>query len=98
MVSAGQICEIIRNYVSQGDANKFVLDFSALSYNIHKSRNAEAIRLANEIESKLADLRGGFISKSVFLESLRDLVKPSANSYVIMVVDCVRSVNQPAVL
>ena len=96
-MSAGQIREVISSYVSKGDADKFLLDFSVLSYNIHKLGNPEAIRLANEIESKLADLRGGFISKSIFLESLRNLIKPSANSYAVLVTYS-GSLNQVAVL
>jgi hypothetical protein len=98
MASASQIRESVSSYLQHGDADKFILEFSALSYNIHRHGNPEAIRVANEIESKLADLRGGFISKSVFLESLGDLVKPSANNYVVMYLDCSGSVNQRAVL
>jgi len=97
MVSANQIRQIVLSYLSDSDADKFVLSFSAASYNIHKNGNPEAIRLANEVESKLADLRGGFVSKSIFKENLRDLIKPSANNYVVMVLDYSCSVNQRAV-
>ncbi|SRR5712692_10200284 len=98
MASAGQIREIVSSYLSHGDADKFVLEFSVASYNIHKHGNAEAIRLANEVESRLADLRGRFISKSVFVEHLRDLLKPSANNFVYMTFSYPGSVNQRAVL
>ena len=98
MVSASEIHRVVTDYFSHQDANRFVLEFSRVSYNIHKNGSPEAIRLANEIESNLADLRGGFISKSVFLQNLEDLVKPFANSYVVMVLNCSSSVNQPAVL
>lgn len=95
MASASQILEIVSAYLLHGDSDKFVLEFSAASHNIHKSASAEAVRLANEIESFLADVRGGFISKSVFLENLSALVKPSANNYVYeIVLDCSGSVNQ----
>src|ERR1700723_3390936 len=98
MASASQIRESVSNYLQHGDADKFVIEFSAASYTVHKHGNQEAIRVANEIESKLADLRGGFISKSVFLETLRDLIKPSANTYVVTVLCSADSVNQQAVL
>ncbi len=81
MISAGQIREIASSYLSSGDADKFVLEFSALSHNIHKNGDAQAIELANKIESKMADLRGGFISKALFIDSLRDLVDVSWVAY-----------------
>lgn len=97
MVTASQINEIVTKYASHQDANKFVLDFSEVSHNIHKNGTPEAIRLANEIESKLADLRGGFISKSIFIENLHDLIKPFANQYVVMALSCSGTVNRQAV-
>jgi hypothetical protein len=76
MVSAGQILQVVARYLSQEDAEKFTLEFSALSYNIHKNGDAEAIDLANKIESKMADLHGKFITSSDFSDFLRALVNP----------------------
>ena len=98
MASASQMLESISAYKAHGDVDRFVEDFSALSYNIHKHGNAEAIRLSNEIESLMADLRGKFISKSVFDEALSELTKPFASSYVMAVTDICMQTNQLVVL
>lgn len=98
MVYGGQIREVVSSYLSHGDADKFVLAFSALSHNIHKHGDPEAIELANKIESKMADLRGGFISKSQLIDSLRELVKVSwVAYYVIPAGQFSNSVNQVVV-
>ena len=76
MISASDIRDVLVRYLSQEDAEKFVRDFSALSYNIHKNGDAEAIGLANEIESKMADLHSGLISLSDFSDFIRALVNP----------------------
>ena len=82
MISANQIREVLSKYLSGGDAEKFVLNFSGLSHNIHKNGDSEAIELANKVELKLADLRGGFISQSVFRDHLRELAfVPAVLSY-----------------
>src|SRR5260370_1584011 len=82
MISANQIREVLSKYLSGGDAEKFVLNFSGLSHNIHKNGDSEAIELANKLELKLADLRGGFISQSVLRDHLRELAfVPALISY-----------------
>lgn len=100
MVFSSEIRKVISDYLSEKNADKFVSNFSVLSYNIHKNGNLEAVRLADEVESKLADRRGGFVSESVLLENLRDLIKPSANTYATVAVVFVQagSTNQPAVV
>ncbi len=98
MISASQINEIVSAYLKDGDVNRFVLAFSGLSYNIHKNGSRESIRLANEIECSLADLRGGFISKSIFQQHLLDLVKPSANVDAVLIFCPNYSVNETAVI
>jgi hypothetical protein len=79
MISADQIRKVVAAYVSDNNSDKFVRDFSALSYNIHKSGNAEATSLARSVEFKMADFRSGCITKSAFLDELRILIgAPSA--------------------
>jgi hypothetical protein len=74
MANASQIREIIAEYVSKRDAGKFVRDFSAISYNIHLSKDAEAVDLAQKVIGKMADLHSGCISRSAFLDCLRQFV------------------------
>lgn len=71
MVSASQIREVVAMYLSHNDSDRFVLEFSKLSYNIHKDGDAEAVALAQAIEFKMADLRSGCISHANFRDSLR---------------------------
>jgi hypothetical protein len=74
MVFAHQIRGVIADYLSKSiDANKFLEQFSALSYNIHGNGEAEAIRLADSVESYLVDLRAGCIGELEFRSILRDL-------------------------
>lgn len=73
MANASQIREIIANYVSKGDAEKFVRDFSAASYNIHQSGDAEAVELAQKAIGKMSDLYSGCISISAFRDRLCEL-------------------------
>ncbi len=84
MVSARQIREVVARFLSHNDSDKFVLEFSALSYNIHKNGDAAAAALARVIEFKMADLRSGCIQRAAFVNALRELitVSPSSNSRV----------------
>ncbi len=82
MVSAAQMREVISSYLSQDDVERFVLEFSPLSHNIHKNGDSEAIELANKIESKIADLHAALVTKSDFRSFLRQLaVPPFFNAY-----------------
>jgi hypothetical protein len=75
-VTANQINEVVSNYFLHGDVNKFIVEFSPLSYNIHKTGEQDAITIAYKIESRLADLRAGFITKLAFSDFLSDLINP----------------------
>jgi hypothetical protein len=81
MVDINQISSVVSNYLSYGDAERFVLEFSKLSYNIHKHGEPDAIELANSIESKMADLRSGLISKPEFSDFLSNLVNPFVTNF-----------------
>jgi hypothetical protein len=75
MVFAHQIREVVEKYVSKSlDAEKFVREFAALSYNIRSGGEAEAVRLANAIEFHLVDARSGCISEAQLRSTLDDLV------------------------
>ena len=86
MISANQIRELVASYLASRDAENFALSFSALSYNIHKNGDPEAIELANQIESKLADLHGGCISQDSFKKALFDMMVESKPGQQIVVV------------
>jgi len=77
MVSADQVLKIAIQYLSDNDAERFAQDFADVSYNIHKSGEADAVNLVRAIEFKLADLRAGCIQKSAFLIALRKMVVES---------------------
>lgn len=59
MASANQIREVILSFAQHGDANRFVLEFSRLSFDIRNHGSAEAIQLADAVQSKLADVSVG---------------------------------------
>jgi hypothetical protein len=73
MIEPVHIRVVIANYIADRDAEKFMLDFAKLSYNIHKSGSPEAISLANEIEFRLTDVALGNLSKEQLAESLKAL-------------------------
>lgn len=82
MISADHLRKIAASYLSDNDADKFVLEFSAVSHNIQQNGDAEALELANEIDRKMADLQSGHISVSSFRDSLRAATElPISNSY-----------------
>jgi hypothetical protein len=76
MVNVNQLREIVSRYLSSGDADRFVLDFSAASYGIRDSGDADAIALVDSIESKISDLHCACISKSDLRDFLGALVNP----------------------
>ncbi len=73
MVEAGQIRDVVAAFVIHRDADRFLSEFSPLSYNIHKNGTQEAMDLANAVESRLASLRGGCISMDGFVDALKSL-------------------------
>jgi hypothetical protein len=73
MVEAGQIRDVVADYMVHGDGNRFVLAFSVLSYNIHRKGSDEAVILADRIEFLMADLNLGCLSKLQFVEALNNL-------------------------
>lgn len=74
MVYAHQIRSIVAKYLAKSlDANGFLREFSPLSRNIQRDGDAEAARLADRIESCLADLRAGCVKEPQFRSVLRDL-------------------------
>lgn len=59
MASANQIREVILSFAQHRDANRFVLEFSKLSFDIRNHGSDEAVQLADAIQSKLADVSVG---------------------------------------
>ena len=58
MVSANQIREVVSAFELHGDPNRFVLEFSRLSFDIRNNGDPEAIQLACTIEDKIATAIG----------------------------------------
>ena len=83
MVFAHQIRGVVSNYLANKlDAKEFLVQFSSLSYNIRKIGDAEAIRLADKIESLLIDARAGCVAEPQMRSMLRDMVYAGAvNSF-----------------
>lgn len=99
MVYAHQIREVVAEYLSKNlDASGFLSKFSALSYNIRKEGEAEAIRLADQIESCLIDLRAGCIKELQLRSILSDLTYSNAANIFYMPVSFPGTVNQYSVL
>jgi len=101
MQPVNQIREILEKFLAQPDhLESFVSAFSAASFDIHRHGEPSAIRLADKVESYLADVRAGFLSVSDLHGSLRELLSPAPVGYyyAISLVAFSRSVNQPAVV
>jgi hypothetical protein len=84
MISADQIEKVISAYVADRDLRKFVLEFSRLSFNVRNNGQPKAIKLAKDVECKLAELHVGHASEDMFRDWMEELVrKPvAANSYI----------------
>jgi hypothetical protein len=79
MVYAHQIRSVVAKYLAKSfDANGFLREFSPLSRNIQRDGDAEAVRLADRIESYIADLRAGCIKELQFRSALRELTYTAA--------------------
>lgn len=59
MASANQIRQAILDFVGHRDPNRFVLDFSRLSFDLRNSGDVEAIQLSAAIDGKIADVSVG---------------------------------------
>ena len=73
MVTVDQIREAVLNYVRDGNADSFVLEFSKLSFDIAQRGEPEAIRLAKLVEGKLAQAYAGHLEQKGLRGSLADL-------------------------
>ncbi len=98
MISASQILAAVAGYLSHNDSDKFVREFSALSYNIHKNGDAEAVALARAIEFKMADLRSGCIQKPSFLIALRQILIENLLASNVRASVSLEPINVPAVV
>jgi len=100
MVSASQIREVAQRYIDQRDDKIFALEFSKLSFNVRQHGSPEAVRLVREIESRLASLSVGHLSRHALLAELQDIARPRAVGYYFAAGASLsfNSVNQPAVV
>jgi hypothetical protein len=86
MVEPNDLLKIVTDYLAHDNADKFVLEFSAASYNIHKNGSPDAIALVNTVESKIAEVHGGCISRDSFKKYLFEMLAESKPSQQIVVV------------
>lgn len=87
-MSAKEIREIISNYLAGGNADKFIKEFAAASYNVHKNADPEAIELVSKVEAKMADLHHGFVLQDSFKKQLFELianVPPASEKHLVVV-------------
>jgi hypothetical protein len=95
MIFAHQIRQVVSEYLSSGfELDEFVRKFAPLSYNVNQDGHAEAIRLANQIEVSLVDLRAGFIGEARFRASLREIVSMDNPNLFIQSLSFASPVNQ----
>jgi hypothetical protein len=93
------IREIVDKFLSQpSDLDSFVAAFSNASFNVHKSGATEAVKLANQVEACLADVRAGFISVAELPRTIKELLDPSAVGYYFTATSFSQTVNRPAVV
>jgi hypothetical protein len=59
MASANEIREVILSFAQHRDNNRFVLEFSTVSFDIRRHGSPEAIQLADAVQSRLADVTVG---------------------------------------
>jgi hypothetical protein len=100
MPPVNPIREIVEKFVAQpNDLDAFVSAFSSASLNIHKQGDPASIKLADQVEGCLADVRAGFASLVDLHKSLRELLAPAPVGYYFAQISAFsQSVNQPAVV
>jgi hypothetical protein len=79
MVSIRQIREVVAGYLSHRDLERFVREFSPLSFNIRQQGDADAIALAKGIEATLAELHVGHLNKDSVRARLAGVLTPSGS-------------------
>jgi hypothetical protein len=85
MVSANQIRQLVLGFLSDDDADKFVLAFASLSHNIHRCDDVAARDLATQIDFKLSALSSGLLSREGFRLALLDAVTENRYAAVVYV-------------
>ena len=100
MSPVNPIREIVDKFLAKpSDLDAFMSAFFSASCNIHKNGDAASIKLADQVEACLADVRAGFASVTDLHKSLRELLAPApVGYYYVAVAAFSQSVNQPAVV
>jgi hypothetical protein len=87
MVDAAQVRDLILRFASgQLKAEEFRRQFALFSHNIHKCQDAEALRLCNLVEARIADVLSDHLSSNEFKSALAREVfqRPAETSMVMM--------------
>ena|ERR1700733_10030640 len=100
MISANQIREVISGFLEHGDVDRFVLEFSKVSFDIRRRGTAAAADLVKTVEAKLAEAYVGHLSVTSMRGALEDIGKPAAVGYYYLNASAFssNSVNSPAVV
>jgi hypothetical protein len=76
MISASQIREVVWDYINNGDAQRFVLEFSQLSFNIRQTGTVAAQDLSRNIQETLAQVYLSHMTQPALKAWLRNNVAP----------------------
>jgi len=74
MIGLNEVHEVILEFVQHGDADKFVVEFSKLSFGVPLGAEQDAIDLIAMVDSKVSQVYVGHISRSAFREWLQNNV------------------------
>jgi hypothetical protein len=100
MENAQKIREIVSCFLSGGEAEKFIVDFSSVSYQIRAAGDDRpALEIVNKIESQIAAVHNKHMSIPEFRDFLRTFVNPFvSNTFVHMIFTTPTPVNSPAAI
>jgi len=100
MVSKNDIQQVMKDYVQHRDGDRFVLEFSKVSYDIEKRGDSKAVDLSRRVQAKLAEVYAGHMSQTLLYNWAADMAEPSMVAYYYMnvVVAFYDSVNRAAVV
>ena len=74
MTSLNEVHQVILEFVQHGDADKFVVEFSKLSFGVPLGAEQAAIDLIAMVDSKVSQVYVGHLSRSAFREWLQNNV------------------------
>jgi hypothetical protein len=74
MISINQLRDVVANYIAHRDLERFVREFSPLSFDIRQRGDSDAAALAKGVEATLAELHVGHLNRDSVRARLADLL------------------------